>query len=67
MTAFKNEAGDDLPRLSGFKLVAAPLPEWGPIVSMVEFNGTIYVACSFRVLKMVDGKLETVMIVGGHE
>lgn len=67
MTAFKNEAGDDLPRRSGYKLVTAPLPERGPIVSMIEFNGTIYVACSFRVFKLVDGKLETVVIVAGHE
>lgn len=48
MTVFKNEVGDDLPKLAGFNLVAAPLPEWGPIVLMVEFQGTIFVACSFR-------------------
>jgi hypothetical protein len=58
---------DDLARRPGFKLVDAPLPEWGAIVSMIEFNGVIYVACQFRVLKLVNGKLETVQIVAGHE
>lgn len=45
-------------------LIPAPLPEWGPIVAMLEFNGRIYIACSFRVLKLVNGEFRTVMIVG---
>lgn len=50
---------------AGFKFVAAPLPEWGKVVSMIEFGGTIFVACEFGVFKLVDGKLEPVMFVSG--